>query len=193
MQTKKTISVVDTELLGFFTASEIRQLIQDGLLQTELINNKEHIKADSLIQLLQLLNKPVPEILITGVIKIMIVDDEENIVNAIARQLKYSHIRTYTAHNGFELGRQLQSICPHILILDYKMPGMNGLDILKNLRSKEDTKEMKVIIHSGFLTDELILEIEALDVTHIIEKGSCTTLLIDKVKELTEELISSEL
>jgi DNA-binding response OmpR family regulator len=67
--------------------------------------------------------------------KILAVDDEERILNFLSSKLKASGYEVITARNGVEGLEQVQSQEPDLIVLDLLMPKMNGMDMLKGLRS----------------------------------------------------------
>ncbi|RDU24874.1 response regulator transcription factor [Anaerosacchariphilus polymeriproducens] len=66
--------------------------------------------------------------------KILVVDDEEEICNAIKEYLNIVGYIVYTANNGKEAMERL-SILPDLILLDINMPGMDGLDVCKRIRT----------------------------------------------------------
>ena len=66
---------------------------------------------------------------------ILIVDDEERIVNFLRSKLKASGYEVLTASNGVEGLEQAQAQEPDLIVLDLLMPKMDGLEMLKELRS----------------------------------------------------------
>ena len=67
--------------------------------------------------------------------RILIVDDEERIVNFLSSKLKASGYEVLTASNGLEGLEQTQAQEPDLIVLDLLMPKMDGLEMLKELRS----------------------------------------------------------
>ena len=67
--------------------------------------------------------------------RILIVEDEARIVNFLSSKLKASGYEVLTAINGFEGLEQAQAQEPDMIILDILMPKMDGLEMLKELRS----------------------------------------------------------
>jgi DNA-binding response OmpR family regulator len=67
--------------------------------------------------------------------RILVVDDEERIVNFLRSKLKASGFEVLTASNGREGLEQAQVQEPDLIVLDLIMPGMDGLEMLKELRS----------------------------------------------------------
>ena len=67
--------------------------------------------------------------------RILAVDDDERIVNFLRFKLKASGYEVFTANNGVEGLEQAQAQEPDLIVLDLLMPKMNGLEMLKELRS----------------------------------------------------------
>ena len=67
--------------------------------------------------------------------RILAVDDDERIVNFLRAKLKASGYEVLTASNGIEGLEQAQAQEPDLIVLDLLMPKMDGLEMLKELRS----------------------------------------------------------
>ena len=67
--------------------------------------------------------------------RILIVDDEERILNFLSSKLKASGYEVLTASNGLEGLEQAQAQEPDLIVLDIIMPKMNGMEMLKELRT----------------------------------------------------------
>ncbi len=67
--------------------------------------------------------------------RILIVDDEERIVNFLRSKLKASGYEVFSANTGVEGLEQAQAQEPDLIVLDLLMPKMDGLEMLKELRS----------------------------------------------------------
>ena len=80
--------------------------------------------------------------------KIMVVDDDQNILFAFQELYEASDHELITAKSGVEALRRLEREKPAVLFLDVKMPGMDGLEVLKSLREKH--LEIPVILITGF-------------------------------------------
>jgi len=67
--------------------------------------------------------------------RILVVDDDERILNFLRSKLKASGYEVFTANNGVEGLEQAQAQEPNLIVLDLLMPKMDGLEMLKELRS----------------------------------------------------------
>jgi two-component system response regulator YesN len=84
----------------------------------------------------------------SGNMKFMIVDDEEVIRDSISKFLEQKGHSCKTAPNGKEALEIANNNELDVVVTDYKMPVMNGFELLKNIREK--FPKIKVIIYSAF-------------------------------------------
>jgi len=87
--------------------------------------------------------------------KILVVDDDHVIRSSIVNLLmvEWPDCEVITAPNG-RVGLNIaKAECPDIVLLDWEMPKMNGLEMLKALRSDADTKYIPVIMNTGIRTE----------------------------------------
>ncbi len=77
---------------------------------------------------------------------VLVVDDEENIRKILAYNLQLHGIEVYQAENGLkgiEIAREKK---PDVIILDWMMPEMDGMEVLSELEKDEGTKDIPVIM-----------------------------------------------
>ena len=87
---------------------------------------------------------------------ILVIDDEESIRDACEQALSGDDIRVEAAKNGLEGLSMLKGKYFDIIILDLKMPGLSGMDVLK--KTKENYPETMVIVITGYATIESAVE-----------------------------------
>lgn len=80
--------------------------------------------------------------------KILVVDDEQDIREIIRFYLEDSGYEVIEASNGKEALELAQKHRPELITLDILMPGMDGFEVIKNLKEKDQTKDIPVIILS---------------------------------------------
>lgn len=88
--------------------------------------------------------------------KALVVDDEIHIVQVVAIKLKNNGFDVTTAENGQQALDAVKADKPDIIITDYQMPGLTGVEMVEKLRENEETKELPVIMLTarGFAIDE---------------------------------------
>jgi DNA-binding response OmpR family regulator len=95
---------------------------------------------------------------------ILIVDDDEGVTQTFARMLRLEGFEVRTAMTA-ELGlREAALVHPDAIILDLRMPLVDGLGFLRRLRELESSRDTPVAIVTGdyFLEDEISAEVRAL-------------------------------
>ncbi len=80
-------------------------------------------------------------------IKIMVVDDEPDIVKIIKISLELANFEVIEANNGEECLSKLNSgIKPELILLDIMMPGLSGYEVCQKIRQNPDLKDIKVVM-----------------------------------------------
>jgi len=117
---------------------------------------------------------------------IMLVDDEVPFVETMAKRLATRNIETITAFSaeeGLEKIKENQTI--DVIVLDVKMPGMNGLDMLKKIKTGFFRTE--VIMLTGHATIEMGIDGMKLGAYDFLTKPCDIEELVSKVKEATKK------
>jgi len=81
--------------------------------------------------------------------KILIVDDEPNIVMSLEYTFKKNNFEVFIARDGQEALDILQTAQPNIIILDIMMPNVDGYNTLEQIKKEEKLKDTKVIFLSA--------------------------------------------
>lgn len=76
--------------------------------------------------------------------KILVVDDEPDIVEFLSYNLRKEGFQTHIAHNGKEALNSIQKRMPHLILLDVMMPGMDGIETCEKIR--EDPMNENILI-----------------------------------------------
>ncbi len=113
--------------------------------------------------------------------KVLIVDDEAEICRTLRNYLSLSGFAPLTANGGEEALAIARHEKIHIALLDIKMPGMSGLELLEHLRALDFSTQ--VIMMTGFSTFDLTLK--------ALEKGATDYILkpfedMEQIAELVQ-------
>ncbi len=82
----------------------------------------------------------------TGGERILVVDDEPDIVALVAYHLVKAGYRVSTASTGPDAVAQARQERPAVVVLDLMLPGMSGFDVLQQLRADDSTKDVAVLM-----------------------------------------------
>lgn len=77
---------------------------------------------------------------------VLLIEDEQNIIEAIRFLLSRDGWRVDTHSNGHDAVEVIRAAHPDLVILDVMLPGKSGFDILTELRSKPDTLKLPVLM-----------------------------------------------
>jgi len=100
--------------------------------------------------------------------KILVVDDAPQIVGFLEKLLEHEGYEVFTALNGVDGIRLNEQENPDLIILDLHMPGMDGVEVLRQVRWADG--KVKVIILSGYVDDKVKKETADLDVGKYLPK-----------------------
>ena len=82
--------------------------------------------------------------------KVMVVDDEVLLVKALKRQLeRLGYKKVAEAYDGEDALEKIKSFIADLIILDMKMPKMNGYEVIGRLKEDTRTKDIPILIMSG--------------------------------------------
>jgi DNA-binding response OmpR family regulator len=98
--------------------------------------------------------------------KILIVDDERNIVEALQYNLEKEGYRTLVAHDGGRAVELARQELPDLIVLDWMLPEMDGLEVCRVLKRDDHTRAIPIVmltVRSGETDKVLGLEIGADD------------------------------
>ena len=118
--------------------------------------------------------------------KALVVDDEIHIVQVVAIKLRNNGFDVTTAENG-AVGLELAGeIDPDVIITDFQMPVMTGLEMVENLRKQESTQDIPVIMLTarGFAIEEE--QREALKISASLSKPFSPREVLKTIEETLE-------
>lgn len=78
--------------------------------------------------------------------KVLIVDDEEHIVELLQFNLVNAGYKVITANNGLDALKKVKENKPDLLLLDLMLPGMDGLDVCKEIKRDKETSKTSIIM-----------------------------------------------
>ncbi|MBW2513612.1 MAG: response regulator, partial [Deltaproteobacteria bacterium] len=120
---------------------------------------------------------------------LLLIDDEDRFRQALARQLEVRGFMVLDVGNGEDAIKIVRHKNPEVVILDQKMPGMDGIQTLKEI--KKIRPEVQVIMHTGHGCIESARITGKLDVFRYIEKPCALEDLIDAIQNALEERVNA--
>jgi len=120
-------------------------------------------------------------------IKLLLVDDEENFVNTLAERMKMRDVPSKVVFSGEEALEAVKVEAPDVMVLDLRMPGIDGMDVLRKVRKAHP--HVQVIILTGHGTDLDEEEAKKLGAFHYHKKPIDIDELLSTVKKAYREKI----
>jgi DNA-binding NtrC family response regulator len=120
-------------------------------------------------------------------IKVLLVDDEIAFVNTLAQRLRLRKLLVDTVYDGEQALTYIKEIEPDVIVLDLKMPGLHGIEVLREI--KKIKRAIQVIILTGYGTDKDEEEAKKLGGFDFLHKPADIDLLMRKIKEAFLEKI----
>jgi DNA-binding response OmpR family regulator len=116
--------------------------------------------------------------------KVLIADDEENIVTALEFLLQRRGFETRVAKNGDEALSEVESFAPDLVLLDIMMPRKSGYEVCQRMRSRPDWRHIKIIMLSAKGRDVEVSKGVSLGADLYITKPFSNTELVAKIDGL---------
>ena len=121
-------------------------------------------------------------------IKILLVDDEPDILEIISYSLKNAGYNVYTAKNGIQAVKQAEKIEPHLIILDVMMPEMDGIEACEIIRKTQKIKHTLITFLSARGEDYSQIAGFNAGADDYITKPIKPKILLSKVKSLLRRI-----
>jgi DNA-binding response OmpR family regulator len=117
---------------------------------------------------------------------VLIVDDEKNILLTLSQSLEVLQLETDTAANGEEALAKLKEKDFGLILLDLRMPGMDGMEVLRQVR--EIRPDIRIIMITAYGTIELAVEAMKLGAVDFIQKPFSP----EEIRELVSRVLDRE-
>jgi DNA-binding response OmpR family regulator len=118
--------------------------------------------------------------------RILIVDDEPNIVMSLEFILAKSGFETAVARDGDEALEQVERFRPHLVLLDVMMPRRDGYEVCQTIRAA-GWRDLKIVMLTAKGRDTEVAKGLAVGADAYVTKPFSTRELVDKVRTLLEE------
>lgn len=93
------------------------------------------------------LSDRIPE---SSEMRVLIVDDDHLFADFLVEFLTSRGAHAVAVYDGFAAGRRVESFAPDVVLLDLMMPGMNGIEVCRQLKHEKSTRHIRVIAMTGY-------------------------------------------
>lgn len=116
--------------------------------------------------------------------KILVVDDDPNLRILLRQMLEFRNFTVVEAEDGVEALARVEEAKPDVIVLDVMMPRMDGISVCKELRGRQETAALPIIILSGKVHDTAVAEGLAAGANKYLKKPIPLADLVDHIRSL---------
>lgn len=122
--------------------------------------------------------------------KVLVADDEIHIIHVVAIKLRNNGYEVLPAENGGEAFTLACKEKPDIIVTDFQMPGMTGLELVRKLRQSETTKDIPVIMLTarGFAVEDR--EKDELEISELLSKPFSPKELLRSIEDVLYQRVA---
>ena len=115
--------------------------------------------------------------------KILVVDDEQDILKVVTYRLKRAGYEVLSATTGKEAYDILKETSPGLIVLDYRLPDTDGIEISKKVRADERLKDVPIILLSASSASDISALVKNSEVNEYIKKPFDPEEFLEKVRK----------
>ena len=124
-------------------------------------------------------------------IKILLVDDEKEFVETLSERIRMREHKSDVALDGEEALKQMDDDLPDVVVLDLKMPGIDGMEVLRRIRKAYPN--VQVIMLTGHGSDKDEKEARKLGAFEYLQKPVEIETLMKKIKKAYKQKFESSM
>ena len=117
----------------------------------------------------------------------LIVDDDTSITLALTIRLRAAGYDTSSAHDGIEALKAVKQNRPDVILLDIRMPGMDGFEVNRRLKAVPELSDIPVIFLSAHTHDAMRQEASAAGGVHFLPKPYDVAKLVAVIEAATAQ------
>jgi excisionase family DNA binding protein len=171
------------ELCGVSRSTLLRWLHEGQIPHTITGGGWRRIAVRDLVSFMRAHSIPVPLDIDPGPPRILLVDDEPSVTRGLRRVLRrrLPVAEVHEVHDGFSAGLAALEVLPHVMVLDLRMPGADGVEVCVRMRQQPRLRGTAVVVLSGHLDDGMEAELMALGVRACLRKPADPDKLLEAI------------
>ena len=157
MELKQSFSTSEVARFCHVTLDTVRKWAEAGRIPVfKTPGGHRRIRRDDLLRFLRENSIPLHTELQSNGTRVLVVDDEQAIVGAIQRFLEHAnhHFEVAIAKDGFDAGHRVGTFQPTVVFLDLRLPGVDGFEICRRIKTSPATSQTKIIAMTGVYEPE---------------------------------------
>ncbi|MDD4835738.1 MAG: response regulator transcription factor [Dethiosulfovibrio sp.] len=126
--------------------------------------------------------------------RILLVEDESSIVDVVSQALRRHGFEVSTADNGDDALEMLYPVLPDLVLLDLMLPGMDGWEVCRRIRSASETKSLPIIMMTARRDERDLVQGLGIGADDYIKKPFSLVELVARVKSVIRrtQMVQSE-
>ncbi|MGE9295365.1 MAG: response regulator [Puniceicoccales bacterium] len=117
--------------------------------------------------------------------EIIVVDDDITMIRLVQMHLKRMKIKGHYFQTGDQCLKAAQGLRPDLALLDYDLPDIKGIELMKAIRALPGNESLPVLIFTARTSSELLPILKDSDASGILSKPFSPTNLIREIERLT--------
>ena len=119
--------------------------------------------------------------------RILLVDDDPQIIELLTDVFgDDDRFQLESAANGYDAGMRTQQFKPHLVLLDFMLPDINGTQVCASIKQNPELEETKVLIVSGVVKQEDVDRLEEIGADGFVKKPFDIEQLLRRMEELLD-------
>jgi two-component system alkaline phosphatase synthesis response regulator PhoP len=116
--------------------------------------------------------------------KVLVVDDEQDVVEILSYNLKKENYEVFKAYNGRDAISSAKTNNPDLIIMDIRMPGITGIETCRELRAIDLFKNTPVLFLTADSDEYTTMNAFEAGASHFVTKPIRPSIILDMIKEL---------
>jgi excisionase family DNA binding protein len=173
MESKQSFSTSEVAKYCHVTADTIRKWAEAGRIHVfKTPGGHRRIRRDDLVRFLRENSIPVHGDLDNSGIKILVVDDEKAVISVVRRFLERAQtpFQIEIALDGYSAGHQMATFRPNVVFLDLRLPGLDGFEVCRRIKSTPETQNTHIIAMTGYYEGDVAQRVLELGAAMLLQK-----------------------
>lgn len=160
---KRNLTTGDIAKLCGVNFRTVIRWIQRGHLKAFQLPGRgdNRVQLQDFLQFLRDNNMPIPDELLPPGRKVLLVESDDKTAKALERSLAKAGFQTAIASDGFAAGAQAAGFGPAVIVVDPKVSGLGGVEVVRSLRNNTQTATTRIVIVSDMSQSDLEACVEA--------------------------------
>jgi len=120
--------------------------------------------------------------------QVLVVDDDEDVLDLTRRYFERKGVRVMTTRTPLGVSSLLQRYRPGVLVLDVRMPALDGASLAALVRRARLTRDIPIVFYTGLDADQLAPIRQQFPDAQVVPKGAGVRVLLERVVAVLSEV-----